>query len=197
MNQGTDEELIARSRAASGPEERNEAVEQLFERHYQRVALWCLRWKGDREEAQDLAQEIFLKVHRSLDSFQGGSKFTTWLYTICRNHCINAGVAARSRECVELDDALSATLQSDDPDPEEQLSTRRRWEAARELIERHLDEMERRVLLLHFVEGWSLPMVSRALNLTNPSGAKAYMVSGQRKLKSAVERWKPRASRAT
>jgi RNA polymerase sigma-70 factor (ECF subfamily) len=195
MREETDEELIARSRTAATEDVRNNIIEELFGRHYRRVALWCIRWTGDREAAQDLAQEIFLKVHRNLDSFQGGSRFTTWLYTVSKNHCINSGMSSRLRECVELDEVLSATLQSADPNPEQQLSSLRQVALARELVDRCLDDTERRVLLLHYVEGWSLPMVSRALKLTNPSGAKAYIVSGHRKLKSAVERLKSNVAR--
>lgn len=197
MHQATDEELIAEARAARNPADRNAIVEQLFERHYRRVALWCLRWTRNRDDAQDLAQEIFLKVYRNLDSFQGSSKFTTWLFTVCRNHCINSATTARSRECAELDEILTATLPSVEPDPEQQLFTRRHWAAARELMDQHLDETERHVLLLHYAEGLSLPMVTRVLNLTNASGAKAYIVSSHRKLKAAVERWKARSTRST
>lgn len=195
MEHLTDEDLIARSRAASGLVERNRIIEQLFERHYSRVAVWCLRWTGNREEAQDLAQEIFLKVHRSLDSFQGSSKFSTWLYMVCRNHCFNANAEWRGRESVELSDALAGVLSSGEPDPEQALASKARWSAAREMIDKHLDETERKVLLLHFVEGWPLLMVSRALRLTNASGAKAYIVSGMRKLRTAAERWKGKGSK--
>lgn len=188
----SDEDLIGHARGASSIEERNACIEELFERHYQRVALWCLRWTGDRDQAADLAQEIFLKVHRNLASYQGQSKFTTWLYTVCRNHCINSGLAARSRESVELDDTLLATLATSSPSPEESALRRDRQKLAREFLDQNLDTTERDVYLLHHVEGWSLPMVSRALQLTNSSGAKAYLVSAQRKLKTAVARWKAR-----
>ena len=186
MTSETDEEILARWRGALSERDRNAALEVLFERHYQRVAVWCLRWSGNRDAAQDLAQEIFLKVQRSLDSFEGNAKFSTWLYMVCRNHCFNA--TAKSKEHVELDEGLRSL----EAGPEEQLDAGRKWAVARELIEENLDETEKKVYLLHYLEGWSLPMVSRSLSLTNASGAKAYMVSGQRKLKAALDRWKAR-----
>jgi RNA polymerase sigma-70 factor (ECF subfamily) len=194
MQDITDEALIEQWKSAASQGARTMLVERLFERHYRRVAIWCLRWSGDRENAKDLAQDVFLKVQRNLDSFQGGSKFTTWLYMVAKNHCINAGMQSRSRECVELDEALYGTLKSDEPSPEQELLANRRMAQAKALMER-LDPTERDVLMLHYVEGWSLPMVTRALKLTNASGAKAYMVSGHRKLKSAVERLKAQVSR--
>lgn len=188
MTTETDEEILARWRGALSERERNAALEALFERHYQRVAVWCLRWCGDRDQAQDLAQEIFIKVQRGLENYEGNAKFTTWLFTICRNHCFNA-TAAQPKEHVELDTALEERLGSREPGPEQQLAAGRKWDLARELIEKNLDEREKQVMLLHYLEGWSLPMVSRALSLSNASGAKAYMVSAQRKLKTALERW--------
>src|SRR6266852_4893513 len=91
----SDEELVARARAPAGSPPAVELIDELFRRHYGRVARWCFRFSGDRESAADLAQEIFVKVYRSLGSFHGHSKFSTWLYSIARNECLNA-VRARA-----------------------------------------------------------------------------------------------------
>jgi DNA-directed RNA polymerase specialized sigma24 family protein len=47
----------------------------LFARHYERMARWCYRFTGDRESAAYLAQNVFLKAHRNLDTFRGISQF--------------------------------------------------------------------------------------------------------------------------
>src|SRR5215831_19245713 len=85
----SDEELVARYRAASGSPPADRWLNELFQRHHGRVALWCLRLTGNREAAADLAQDVFLKAFRNLDSYRGDSKFSTWLYSITRNHCFN------------------------------------------------------------------------------------------------------------
>ena len=54
-----------------------------------RVFSLTLRMLGNREEAEDLAQEVFITVFKSIDSFRGDSKFSTWLYRITANHCKN------------------------------------------------------------------------------------------------------------
>src|SRR5215813_2766535 len=90
----SDEELVALAQEAAGSPP-VACINELFRRHYAQVARWCFRFSGDRESAADLAQEIFAKVHRSLGSFQGHSKFSTWLYSIARNECLNA-VRARA-----------------------------------------------------------------------------------------------------
>ena len=68
----SDEELIERYRAASGTPAGEAFIDQLFHRHHQRVAAWCYRMTGDVDSAADLAQEVFLKAFRRLDSFQIG-----------------------------------------------------------------------------------------------------------------------------
>src|SRR6266849_2560558 len=78
----SDEELIAAYREGSGPRNREEAADELFRRHQARLARWCCRFTRDRETASDLAQDIFLRAYRNLDSYRGECKFSTWLYVI-------------------------------------------------------------------------------------------------------------------
>lgn len=69
---------------------RDEAAFNLFVRTYQeRVFALVHRMLGNRAEAQDLAQEVFVTVFRSIDSFRGDSRLGTWLYRIAVNHCKN------------------------------------------------------------------------------------------------------------
>src|SRR5688572_32447553 len=84
----SDEQLLAECKRREGSA-RDAHVEELFGRHYERVSRWCLRFTNDREAAADLAQDVFLKVHRHLDTFKGNARFTTWLYTIVRNESLN------------------------------------------------------------------------------------------------------------
>src|SRR5579864_7901054 len=85
----SDEELIGRYRADPASSRGESSLNQLFERHHSRVAAWCYRLTGNVDLAADLAQDVFLKAFQRLDSFRGDSRFTTWLYTIARNHCMD------------------------------------------------------------------------------------------------------------
>jgi len=85
----SDEELVARPRSQPESPEAERWLNELFQRHQRRVALWCLRITGNRESAADLAQEVLLRAFRSLESYRGDSKFSTWLYSITRNHCFS------------------------------------------------------------------------------------------------------------
>lgn len=59
-------------------------------RHYQNpIYALCLRMLGSREDAEDVAQEVFLTIHRSVHTWRGESRFYTWLYRVATNHCKN------------------------------------------------------------------------------------------------------------
>ena len=79
----TDEELIERARRT--PETADACLSALYRRYQPKVAAWCLRICNDREEAADVAQEVFLRVHERLGSFRGDSRFSTWPYTVTRS----------------------------------------------------------------------------------------------------------------
>jgi RNA polymerase sigma-70 factor (ECF subfamily) len=66
-----------------------EAFRNMYETHYQLVHRVCYRYTKNRDEADDLAQEVFLKVHGSFASFEGNSQPSTWLYRVASNHCLD------------------------------------------------------------------------------------------------------------
>ena len=102
----SDEELVARFQEHGGPPQGTPFADELFQRHYSKVALWCYRVAGDRDAATDLAQEVFTKAWSHLIHFRSDSKFSTWLFMIARNHCFNA---IRSRERKQ-EDAVESDL---------------------------------------------------------------------------------------
>ena len=82
------------------------AFEALLKRHERAVFNFCLRMVGDREGAHDATQEVFLKVVRNAKGWERQAKFTTWLFTIARNHCIDALRKASYRKTASLDQPL-------------------------------------------------------------------------------------------
>lgn len=82
------------------------AFERLLLRHKKPVFNFCLRMLGDRPAAEDATQEIFLRVVRSARDWERTAKVTTWLYTIARNHCIDALRKASYRKTTSLDQTL-------------------------------------------------------------------------------------------
>lgn len=181
-----DEELLARFQT----DRKSKWIDELFQRYHTKVAAWCYRFTNDRESAGDLAQEIFLRAYRNLDSFRGSAKFSTWLYTVARNHCMNEMKSRKTRlhqtaEALDFeveDSAATSVLEA--------LETEQSLKLMRTLIEENLDSIEKQVMVMHFASGLSLDAVSRLLGLTNASGARAHIVSAKRKLARAMEKWK-------
>ncbi len=82
-----DRELIERC-LAKGPET-EVAWEEIVRRYRRKVFGIAYKFTGRYEESQDLSQEIFLRIFRSLDKFDRTADFGTWLYSVSRNHCID------------------------------------------------------------------------------------------------------------
>lgn len=186
----SDEALVEQYRRASEAE-RRVLADELFGRHYQRVARWCFRFTGDREAAADLAQDVFLKAHRHLGKFEGSSQFTTWLYSIARNESLNR-LAKRTPPLADDPEEALADVPSLQASPEQSAvaGSRGRW--LHRFLQATLDETERVVFTLHHGDNMSLESVTRLLKLENTSGAKAYIVSARRKLARAVQQLRAR-----
>jgi RNA polymerase sigma-70 factor (ECF subfamily) len=107
------------------------AFGQLVEQHRGRLLRVCFRLLGNVEDAKDVAQEAFLQAYVGLDRFREGSRFSTWLYRIAVNRCLNA-LQRRGPRAEPLAEAL--------PDP---LPTPDRVYAQRELGNRLDQALER------------------------------------------------------
>jgi RNA polymerase sigma-70 factor (ECF subfamily) len=189
----SDEELIEQARQAA-PGAADAYLSALYRRYQPKVAAWCLRICNDRDEAADVAQEVFLRVHERLGSFRGASRFSTWLYTVTRSVAINRGVAARRRQTEALEDDSVPEPVEPSPGPEREMEQGEILAAFREAMERDLEPLEAKVLYLHYVDGMQLAAITDLLRLDNTSGAKAYIVSGGRKLKRRFGKWLARQS---
>lgn len=99
LSQESDEELIAAYKNG-----RVEAFKTLVQRHEKPVYRFCLRSLGSPEAAADATQEVFLRVVRNAPRWEQKAKFTTWLYTIARNYCIDEARKGRFRKTESLNE---------------------------------------------------------------------------------------------
>jgi RNA polymerase sigma-70 factor (ECF subfamily) len=79
------------------------AFETLVTRHRKPIFNFILRFVCDATQAEDVLQETFLRVIKSADGYQRQAKFTTWLYTIARNLCVDAARRGKHRKAASLD----------------------------------------------------------------------------------------------
>jgi RNA polymerase sigma-70 factor, ECF subfamily len=181
----SDETLLTAYREAA-PHHKRAAANRLFARYYERVGRWCFRFTGDRESAADLAQEVFLKAHRHLESYRGTAQFGTWLYSIARNEALNRA-KRQSLPASAFDEDL-VQVPAPNPDPEELATRNSTSRRLHSFLNATLEETERVVFTLHYGEDVPLDAITRMLRLDNASGAKAYIVSAKRKLARASEK---------
>jgi RNA polymerase sigma-70 factor (ECF subfamily) len=94
----TDEELLAAFQQGDAG-----AFEALLRRHRAPLFTFLLRMLGDREKAEDLAQETFLRIVKGAAAWEQRARFQTWLYTIARNLCVDQSRRDRFRKADSLD----------------------------------------------------------------------------------------------
>lgn len=102
-----DEELFTAFKKGS-----ESAFDFLLSRHQKPLYNFLYRTLGNFEAAEEALQEVFLRVIRSANEYKPSAKFTTWLYTIARNFCIDYGRKQRFRRHLSLD-----TKENDDAEP--------------------------------------------------------------------------------
>jgi len=161
----TEQELVARARAGD-----QDAFEQLVLDNQNRVFTLAFRMVNDREEAADLAQEAFLKAWQGLPSFQGDSSFSTWVYRLATNVCIDWLRKQKRRQEIEpvasLDDEESGWAEPADPgqDPQRQLEHAELHRALARALQA-LPDYQRQVLVMRELSGLSYQEIGQALDL--------------------------------
>ncbi len=103
-----DQDLVDKAKAGDG-----KAFRTLVELHQSRLFAVAYGMLRDRDDAMDVVQDAFIKAHRKLAEFEGNAAFSTWLYRICVNLCIDRKRAEVRRRKVDLDDALATNLGDD------------------------------------------------------------------------------------
>ena len=129
------------------------AFAELFRRHRGDVARLVYRMLGPSADAEDVVQEVFLQVHKSLGEFRGQAKFTTWLHRVTVNVVLMARRAAKSRPSFSGEPEVDREADHS-PLPDEDAARSQRLSAFRRLLDR-LPEKKRTVFILHEIEGRS------------------------------------------
>ena len=154
--------LVARAAAGDAS-----AFQHLVEQHRVMVYRMAYQFAGNHHDAEDIAQEVFIKVYRSLDRFRHDAQLSSWLYRIVMNACIDhrrrapaAGVRDRG---AELDERLLNTPESS-PGPEARAYAGELSDVLQCEI-RRLPAGQRVVFLMRHYEGLKLSEIAAALGL--------------------------------
>ena len=146
------------------------AYDELIQRHQQRIYGLCYHLTSNHEDANDLAQEAFIKAFQALKSFKGGSSFYTWLYRIAVNKTINFLKQRKNRLHMSLND-IDFNAEHD-PDLMALISehTPRRAAGLSELQKKlnealmKLSEPHRLVVVMHDVQGHSHEEIAETMD---------------------------------
>lgn len=147
-------------RAASGD---RAAFRGIYARHRQDVARLVYRMLGGSPDVDDVVQEVFFQVHRSLKDFRGQAKFSTWLHRVTVNVVLMHRRAARSRPTYAEEAPPDATADDIVLAPDEDADRHARVRAFARLLER-LPEKKRVVFVLHDLEGVSPQEISKVVD---------------------------------
>jgi RNA polymerase sigma factor (sigma-70 family) len=177
----SDEDLAARFRAG----ERNVSFTMLVERYQKRIYLSARRMAGgNHDEADDIAQETFVKMYEALDGFRGEAKLYTWLYRIMMNAVIHRTRKKKTRNAVNLDD-VGDTLVSSELSPDSRMEKTEMTRLIEEAIEQ-LPPKQREVFLLRFYDELPYEEIAQAVG-TSVGGLKANYFHAVKKIGEYVQ----------
>jgi len=182
-----------------------QAFEKLVTAYEKQVYNLCLRMVNNREDAADLTQEAFLKAWRGLRFYKAEAAFSTWLYRLTTNVCIDFLRGQKRREASSLtveneeDGVQEISVPDSNPQPEEQVLHREQAAQIREAMAQ-LDEESRAVLTLRVVEDLPYEQIAEVLDL-KVGTVKSRLARARIKLKNILEyngnKIKPKSSKQT
>lgn len=141
----TDEELVQRANRELF--HTTVAYEELMRRYQRTLFNVCARYLGNERDADDVCQEVMLKVLHGLRQFEGKAKFKTWLYSITYNECITQ--YRKDKRKRRLLDALSLDPQEEETPELDAAQVTDRASLDRWLV--HVNQVDREILVLRFV----------------------------------------------
>jgi RNA polymerase sigma-70 factor (ECF subfamily) len=178
----SDDDLLDLARARAGEPAGRSAAGELLRRYRQPVYVWCHRYVKDHERALDMAQDVLLQAYERLDQFEGRSAFSSWLFVIARNRCLN-----EMRRDLWRDDADLDLLPDERVRFDEALDEALRGERLLALVGAVLDPVERKAVWLRYTERMPIEAITTVLGLDGKSGARGLLQRARRKLRAAID----------
>ena len=170
------------------------ALNDLMSRHATVLFHFLWRLTGSEDDANDLAQETFVRVFKARDSFCAGHKFSTWLYAIAANLARNhhrwrqrhPNVSLEA-ESTETEQSLGSTLPAAGPNPTESAQTHERAQAVRGAVNQLPDELREAIVLCE----WEECSVAEAATIlaTTPKAVESRRYRARQVLRERLKGW--------
>jgi RNA polymerase sigma-70 factor (ECF subfamily) len=136
-------------------------LKELFNKHKDMVFRVCLRYTGNREDAEDMVQDVFLKVHNSLSKFSGRSSILTWIYRIAVNRCLDSLREKKRKKRLQMENMHELVVGNVESQGDECL--------AKLTVEKILEEVNsvtREILFMTYAEGLTHQEISGTLGIS-------------------------------
>lgn len=157
-----------------------QAFRKLVQRHQDFAYTLAYRTLKDRHEAEEAAQDAFVKVYRSISSYEGSGKFTTWLYTIVYRECLNR--LRKNKTYVEdIDEVREGSAHHSNEDTGLEAMEKDERKATIQAALNQLNPKESAALTLFYLEEQSLKEVSTVTGMT-VSNIKVVLHRGRKNL---------------
>jgi len=165
------------------------ALEGLLRACRDTVYRWALVQTGDAEDAEDVTQEVLIRLYGSLDRYAARSRFTTWLYRVTHNQAANLGRRLRARLRLAAAAEREAAEPADAGDPLDRIHAGQLVALADTLL-RSLPRRQREVFHLADIEGCSAEEISQRLGMS-PVTARVHLLHARRTLRAEILKRRP------
>ena len=163
------------------------AFNTLMGMHERRMYAVALRMCGNPEDAQDCLQEAMLRIYRAINGFKAQSSFSTWVYRVTMNTCLDELRRRKNKPNTSLDGLLDAGWSpADSRDTPEQHAVRAEARASIQRFIQELPEDMRAAIVLRDVQGLSYDAIAEALD-TNVGTIKSRISRGREKLREKIQ----------
>ncbi|MHC4956919.1 MAG: RNA polymerase sigma factor [Planctomycetota bacterium] len=170
----------------------DEAFSVLVDRYRNAIVNLTYRYLGNRADAEDLAQEVFVKVYKARERYEARAKFTTWLYRVAVNASLNEVRNRKNRPthgaaalATGDTDEAAAPVAASDPGPAESAEKSELRARVRAAVD-ELPDRQRMAILLNKFHGLSYEELAHAMEMSIPA-VKSLLVRARENVRKAIE----------
>lgn len=176
----TDEKIVELIMSSENPE----FFEEIYERYAKKIFSKCLSFSKDQIEAMDLAHDVLIKIYLNLSKYQKKAKFSTWIYAITYNYCVDYQVKRKKQMTIleELKNDDSELVVQNHTDEElEEITT----EKLKQLLEK-VSLAEKTLLLMKYQDNFSVKEIAKTIGV-GESAVKMKLLRSKAKLMKLYE----------
>lgn len=159
---------------------------QLYKTYFPKVYHTCYSYAKNQDDAFDLAQDVMLKAFNHIEAFQGKSSFSTWLYSITRNHCLST--LSKKKLLYHEDVHTAYNLIAEEFDTEE-MENREKKEQMELELKHYIDllpENDKRMLELKYFQKYSVKDLQKEFDLS-ASAVKMRLLRARQRIEQIIE----------